>query len=124
MTAESVVEGEGSNGGASGELERRPSVTTRGVFRAAFSRAMARQAEARARRSAYFLAGAANAHTRAYDYALTYAHVRAYVSLLAVKGSGLVALLLATVVLGGYVQSLKKEDFFCIMAIAVIQTAG
>jgi len=41
-----------------------------------------------------------------------------------VKGSGLVALLLATVVLGGYVQSLQKEAFFCIMAIAVIQTAG
>ena len=122
MTADSVVEGEGSNGGASGEQERRPSVTTRGVFRAAFSRAMARQAEARARRSAYALAGAANAHTRAYGYALTYAHVRAYVSL-AVKGSGILALLLSTVVLG-YVQSLKKEDFFCIMAIAVIQTAG
>jgi len=84
---------------------------------------MARQAETRARRSAYGLAGAANAHTRAYGYALTYAHVRAYVSL-AVKGSGILALLLATVVLGGYVQSLKKEDFFCIMAIAVIQTAG
>jgi hypothetical protein len=116
MTADSVVEGEGSNGGGSGELERRPSV------RAAFSRAMAHQAEARARRSAYALAGAANAHTRAYDYALTYAHVRAYVSL-AVKGSGFLALFLTTVVLG-YVQSLKKEDFFCIMVIAVIQTAG
>lgn len=116
MTADSVVEGEGSNGGGSGELERRPSV------RAAFSRAMARQAEARARRSAYALAGAANAHTRAYDYALTYAHVRAYVSL-AVKGSGFLVLFLTTVVLG-YVQSLKKEDFFCIMVIAVIQTAG
>jgi hypothetical protein len=114
MTADSVVEGEGSNGGGSGEEERRPSVTTRGVFRAAFSRAMAR-------RSAYALAGAANAHTRAYDCALTYAHVRAYVSL-AMKGSGLLALLLSTVAL--YFQSLEKEDFLCILAIALIQAAG
>jgi hypothetical protein len=109
MTADSVVEGEGSNGGGSGEEERRPSVTTRGVFRAV------------ARRSAYALAGAANAHTRAYDYALTYAHVRAYVSL-AMKGSGLLALLLSTVAL--YFQSLEKEDFLCILAIALIQAAG
>jgi hypothetical protein len=71
-------------------------------------------------------AGAASpsAHARAYDYALTYAHARAYVSL-AMKASGLLALLLSTVVLlGGYVQSLGKKEFFCITVISAIQAAG
>ena len=89
---------EGRNGGGSGKPpERRPNTTH---AQAAYS----------------------HTHARAYEYALVYTHARASVSL-AVKGSGLLALLLSTVVLG-YVQSLKKEDFFCIMAIAVIQTAG
>jgi len=78
----------------------------------------------KARKAAYDQARAANAHARAYDQALAYARIRSYVSL-AVKASGLVALLLSTVILlGGYVQSLGKTDFFCIMAITVIQAAG
>jgi hypothetical protein len=44
---------------------------------------------------------------------------------LAVKASGLLAALLSTVILlGGYVASLLKKDFFCIMVITVIQGAG
>ncbi|OEL26988.1 hypothetical protein BAE44_0011993, partial [Dichanthelium oligosanthes] len=44
---------------------------------------------------------------------------------LAAKGSGLLALLLSSVVLlGGYVQSLGKEDFWCITAISLIQALG
>lgn len=69
-------------------------------------------------------AQAAYAHARAYDHAVAYVHARAYVSL-AVKGSGLLALLLSSVILlGGYVQSLGKKDFLCITSITVIQSAG
>ena len=138
-------EGEGSNGGMQG---RRPSVTmmfwvvlTRPwvafgpdpvaqVRRATYDEAgreaydQARQAAYDQARAAYDQARAAYAHARAYDHALTYAHLQTYVSL-AVKASGLLALLLSTVILlGGYVQSLEKKDFFCIMAITVIQAAG
>lgn len=91
---------EGRNGGGSGKPpERRPHTTH---AQAAYS----------------------HTHARAYEYALVYTHARASVSL-AVKGSGLLALLLSTVVLlGGFVSSLRKTDFFCITVISMIQAAG
>jgi hypothetical protein len=50
-----------------------------------------------------------------------YVHIRAHVSL-AVKVSGLLALLLSSVaLLRGFVQSLEKKDFWCFTAITVIQ---
>jgi hypothetical protein len=58
---------------------------------------------------------------------MAYAHIRAYVSL-AVKGSGLLALFLSSVILlGGFIDSLDKlgkMDFWCVTAITVIQTVG
>jgi len=96
MMADSV-EGDGSNGGGSGNQERL---------------------------AVYNEVQAAYAHARAYDHAVMYAHLWAYVSL-AVKASGILALLLSTVILlGGYVQSLGKKDFLCVMSITVIQAAG
>ncbi|CAL5004466.1 unnamed protein product [Urochloa decumbens] len=69
-------------------------------------------------------AQAAHAHARAYEHALAYTRARTSVSL-AVKASGLLALLLSSVILlGGYVQSLGKKDFLCITAISVIQSFG
>jgi hypothetical protein len=72
-------------------------------------------------------AQAAYAHARAYQQAMVYAHIRAYVSL-AVNGSGLLALFLSSVILlGGFIESLDKlgrMDFWCVTAITVIQAAG
>ena len=77
MMADSV-EGDGSNGGGSGNQERL---------------------------AVYNEVQAAYAHARAYDHAVMYAHLWAYVSR-AVMASGLLALLWSTVILlGGYVQS-------------------
>jgi hypothetical protein len=107
------VRGEGRNGGGSGKQERR-----------VMKRARARAAEVEARQQVKRMAAQGVYSAWAYHHALKYAHRRAYISL-AVKASGLLAALLSTVILlGGYVASLLKKDFFCIMVITVIQGAG
>jgi hypothetical protein len=69
----------------------------------------------------------ASAHARVYQHAMAYARIRAYISL-AVKGSGLLAFFLSSVILlGGFIESLDKlgkKDFWCVTAITVIQAAG
>lgn len=53
-----------------------------------------------------------------------YAVLRAYI-LMALKGMGALVLQWATVkLLGGFVSSLKKKDFWCITLIAFVQAAG